>query len=184
MPALSSIDRNYLLALARHSIATALKMDITAPRASASVALKQNSGVFVTLHKEGDLRGCIGCFGSDKPLAETVQRFAQAAAFEDIRFLPVQPEEFDDLSIEISVLSEPAAVNRDEFFKQLPAKPGVIIRKGGRQATFLPQVWEELPDAEDFMSQLCMKAGLAPDAWHEEGMQFMTYGVTSFEEKH
>jgi AMMECR1 domain-containing protein len=66
----------------------------------------------------------------------------------------------------------------------LPAKPGVIIRKGGRQATFLPQVWEELPDAEDFMSQLCMKAGLAPDAWHEEGMQFMTYGVTSFEEKH
>lgn len=183
MPALSSIDKNYLLALARHTIAQALTMDIAMPQPRTSAALKQGSGVFVTLHKHGELRGCIGCFSSDKPLAETVARFAQAAAFEDIRFLPVDSAEFDDLHIEISVLSEPSAVSRDEFFKQLPAKPGVIIRKGGRQATFLPQVWEELPDADEFMSQLCMKAGLAPDAWKEDGMQFMTYGVTSFEEK-
>lgn len=185
MPALRSPEKKHLLAVARYAIAHALGMKESTqikPKTMATPGLKRKAGVFVTLTKNHALRGCIGCFGSDKPLPETVAEFACAAAANDTRFPPLRPEEFTSISIEISILSEAHEVNREEFLTQLPTKPGVIIRKSMHTATFLPQVWEQLPEPEEFMGELCLKAGLPPMAWHEDNMRFLTYTVDSFEE--
>lgn len=185
MPALRSPEKTYLLAVARHAIAHALGMKESTqikPKTIATPGLKRKAGVFVTLTKNHALRGCIGCFSSDKPLPDTVTEHACAAAFNDPRFPPVRPEELTSITIEISVLSEAKEAPRAAFLKQLPSKPGVIIRKSLHTATFLPQVWEQLPDPEEFMAELCLKAGLPPTAWREDNMRFLTYTVESFEE--
>ncbi len=130
-------------------------------------SLKQKCGAFVSLHKHGRLRGCIGHFGENVPLYEIVAEMARAAAFEDPRFAPVQPEELDDIDIEISVLTPMRRIQSlDEF--QLH-RHGIYIRKGYRSGTFLPQVADEVNwTKEEFVGHCSQdKAGLGWDGWRD-----------------
>ena len=143
--------------------------------------------MFVTLHKKGRLRGCIGYLEAREPVVEAVKDNALNAAFRDPRFSPVMPSELPDLDIEVSVLTEPRPLQyagvRDLLEKLRPGVDGVIIRKGFSSATFLPQVWEQLPDGREFLGQLCLKAGLPADAWMRGDLEVLTYQVQCFEEK-
>jgi AmmeMemoRadiSam system protein A len=119
-------------------------------------------------------------------LIEGVRQNSINAAFKDPRFPPLSRDEFDRIKIEVSVLTEPVPLEHaggsDLLEKLQPGLDGVIIRKGGRQATFLPQVWEQLPDKEKFLSHLCLKAGLPGDAWMGGDLEVSTYRVQAFEE--
>ncbi len=148
--------------------------------------LQEPRGTFVTLTKNGSLRGCIGHLAAREPVIEGVRQNSINAAFKDPRFPPLSRDEFDGIKIEISVLTEPIPLEhsggRDLLEKLQPKVDGVIIRKGGRQATFLPQVWEQLPDKKNFLSHLCLKAGLPGDAWMSGDLEVSTYRVQAFEE--
>ena len=115
-----------------------------------------------------------------------MQHNALNAAFHDPRFAPLSEQEFDRVRIEVSVLTAPrplAFADGEDLVRKLrPKLDGVIVRKGYTSATFLPQVWEQLPRAEDFLSHLCLKAGLARDAWKHPGLEVSAYQVQYFEE--
>jgi AmmeMemoRadiSam system protein A len=141
---------------------------------------------FVTLTRRGNLRGCIGALEPYQSLAEDVREHAVAAAMDDYRFPPVQPEELSEISIEISRLTIPTPVeynSPEELIQRLrPGKDGVILHDGIRRATFLPQVWEKIPDTGLFLSQLCMKMGSPPDAWRRKKLSVEIYQVEEFHE--
>ena len=147
-------------------------------------ALLEERGCFVTLHKNGNLRGCIGYILPITPLYKAVIENAYNAAYSDPRFPPVDPEELDDLDIEISVLTPPTRLSyndKDDLLEKLsPGKDGVILRKGPFTSTFLPQVWEQLPDKEDFLNHLCLKAGLKHDEWKNSLLEVEIYRVEYF----
>lgn len=180
-----------LVKLARKTIAGKLGMktkpeqDLTA--ISEDKSLKRRSGTFVTLKIHGRLRGCIGNLDAAETITEGVKRNAINAAFNDFRFSPLTTKEFENVEIEISVLSEPKPFeykDGNDLVKKLrPNVDGVIIRKGLASATFLPQVWEQLPRPEDFLSHLCTKAGLSSDAWKSSKLEVLTYNVQYFEEE-
>ena len=148
--------------------------------------LTRKQGVFVTLHKKGRLRGCIGTIEPVSAIGEAVCDNARFAAFQDSRFTPLTSEEFDRIDIEVSILSvpEPMAFRTpEELVAALtPFRDGVVLKKGGQRATFLPQVWEQLPTAQQFLSQLCLKAGLSETAWREDDLEVSVYRVQSFGE--
>ncbi|MCX7957099.1 MAG: AmmeMemoRadiSam system protein B [Endomicrobia bacterium] len=137
--------------------------------------------VFVTLTKKGQLRGCIGTTFPQYPLYQAVINMAIAAANEDPRFPPVKEEELDDIKIEISVLSP---LKRVFSHKDIKEKiHGVVVRSGSRSGLFLPQVWEQLPKKEQFLSELCWsKAGLQPNAWQDSKTELYVFTVFAFEE--
>jgi len=143
-------------------------------------------GVFVTLQINGRLRGCIGSLTGTETVQEGVKRNAVSAAFHDSRFQPLTANECERIDIEISILSEPqplAYKDRNDLIAKLrPQVDGVIIRKGVYGATFLPQVWDQLPHPEDFLSRLCQKAGLPADIWRREKLSVETYQVQHFHE--
>ncbi|MBF0183436.1 MAG: AmmeMemoRadiSam system protein B [Magnetococcales bacterium] len=134
-------------------------------------ALAQPGACFVTLTRQGQLRGCIGSLQAHRPLANDLLDNAQAAALRDPRFPPVSAEELAALRIEVSLLSAPQPFpysSPEDLLQRLqPGVHGVILSKGGRRATFLPQVWEQLPEAQSFLQHLCQKAGLSADCWRE-----------------
>jgi AmmeMemoRadiSam system protein A len=146
--------------------------------------LRAPGATFVTLTKRGMLRGCIGTLEASLPLAEDVRQHAIAAATHDFRFTPLQPGELDEVEIEISLLMDPQPLQYSDPHDLLqalrPAVDGVIISMGLQRATFLPQVWEKIPDPADFLSMLCQKAGLPSDAWRSGGLRVQTYQVVSF----
>lgn len=178
-----------LVRLARQQIERHLGVTSDSPVAEAELAdpaLQQNSGVFVTLHKRGALRGCIGSLAAIEPIVEGIRRNALNAAFQDYRFKALTAAELPDLHVEVSVLSEPKPLayrNADELLHLLrPGIDGVILSgPGGASATFLPQVWQQLPAPEQFLSHLCRKAGLAESAWRSGSLGISTYQVQSFE---
>lgn len=184
---------NTLVRLARMTIAQELELEeeLSLSEINQEILsqpnLQANRGTFVTLHKHGQLRGCIGSLTSDKPLVDGVKENAVNAAFNDPRFPPLSPEEFLEIDIEVSILSQPQPLNYQdpqELISYLEKnKPGLIIKKGFNQATFLPQVWEQLPKPQEFINHLCLKAGLSPNAWQEENLQVLTYQVQYFAEK-
>ncbi|HQH27771.1 MAG TPA: AmmeMemoRadiSam system protein A, partial [Oligoflexia bacterium] len=141
---------------------------------------------FVTLHKRGQLRGCIGHLVARMPLYECVVENTVHAALHDGRFDAVVPHELSQIEIEVSVLSPPLPVNeasRARLTDLLAQRhPGVIISRGPYQSTFLPQVWEQLPDTEHFLSNLCRKAGMESRCWQDSATQVSTYDVTAFNE--
>lgn len=145
--------------------------------------LAQKRGVFVTLKKNGQLRGCIGDFSADEPLWEKVEKMALAAAFDDPRFLPLSPEELEEIKIEISVLSPLKKINSVEEIEM--GKHGVYLKYGQRSATFLPQVAEETGwSKEEFLTNLCVeKAGLPVDCWRHPGAELFTYTAEVFQEE-
>lgn len=147
--------------------------------------LQEPGATFVTLMLRGDLRGCIGSLAATRPLAEDVMENARNAAFHDPRFPPLSPAEWADTSIEVSLLSPPEALHfKDEADAQAQLRPGVdgvVFTARGRRSTFLPQVWEQLPDPMDFMARLKMKAGLPPDHWGPE-VRLERYQVRKWKE--
>jgi AmmeMemoRadiSam system protein A len=185
---LSASEGQTLLKLARRTIAAELgfgnedaaDVDTRAPVFAAPRA------TFVTLKKAGSLRGCIGSLAANQPLAENVCTNAANAAFHDPRFPPLTAEEWQQIQIEISVLSPPRKLDYasgEELLGGLtPHEDGIVIRKGWASATFLPQVWKQLARPEDFLSHLCLKAGLPANAWHQGDLEVETYRVQYFEE--
>ena len=146
-------------------------------------ALKQYGASFVTLEITGHLRGCMGSIYSDKPLIEDITSNAQSAAFFDPRFNPVIPEEFNNLTISISILSEPQKINfKDEQDLLSQIYPyGIILTDKDKRAVYLPIVWEQLPDRRVFLNSLKEKAGLHPDYFSKslEIYKFETVYITS-----
>lgn len=133
----------------------------------------------------GALRGCIGSLVARRPLREDVEVNAVAAALHDPRFAPLTARELDDTVVEVSVLSAPAALpaaDEAELLARLrPGVDGVVLSACGRRATFLPQVWEQLPDPADFLARLRRKAGLPADYWGRDVI-VETYTVTAWQE--
>jgi AmmeMemoRadiSam system protein A len=171
-----------LLRLARAAIGERLGQP--AP-ADAGHARQEPGATFVTLTQQGNLRGCIGSLEAHRPLAQDVRENALAAAFRDPRFSPLAVEEFEFTSIEVSLLTPalPLAF-RDEadFMGQLrPGVDGIVFQYGRHRSTFLPQVWESLPEPAQFMQQLKRKAGLPPNFWHQE-VTIARYEVTKWKE--
>lgn len=178
-----------LVKLARQTIAERLgkksiKVD---PDAMADIAFQDHRGTFVTLTINKQLRGCIGNLDSTESILAGIKRNAVNAAFHDPRFPALKAHELDQVDIEISILTEPHRLEYGDS-KDLLAKlrvhvDGVILSKGPANATFLPQVWEQLPKPEQFLSHLCMKAGLPADDWEKSRLEILTYQVQYFEEE-
>ncbi|HDQ34863.1 MAG TPA: AmmeMemoRadiSam system protein A [Chloroflexi bacterium] len=181
-------ERAYLLRCAREAIARRLQRapQPMLPDEGLTPRLRAPGASFVTLTLAGELRGCIGSLTPRRPLALDVRENAVAAAFEDPRFLPLTPAEFEQLHIEISVLTphEPLDYTdaNDLLQKLRPGVDGVVLEQGWHRATFLPQVWEQLPDPRDFLGHLCRKAQLPPHAWQRGDVDISTYQVEKFGE--
>jgi len=188
-----SLEQGQLLVkLARHTLSENLAKQLSQNEidslksALTDPCFNSSYGTFVTLTIAGQLRGCIGNLTSNESLASGVRRNAINAAFHDPRFAPLSPSELECVSIEVSILSEPRPLDYREgadLLKKLrPNIDGVILRKDFASATFLPQVWEQLPQPQDFLTHLCLKAGLASDAWQHSELEVSTYQVQYFEE--
>jgi AmmeMemoRadiSam system protein A len=185
---LTDTDRAFLLSLARQSIENCVQNNPVPPIElnALSTQLREFGACFVTLTYHGYLRGCVGALEPYQSLAEDVREHAIAAAFQDYRFPPVQAKETKDIEIEISYLTRPEILkyeHPDELPKLLrPNIDGVVIRDGMRRATFLPQVWEKIPDPEEFLEQLCMKMGSPGELWRRKKLDVLTYQVEEFHE--
>lgn len=178
-------DKGRLLtAVARGAIAKAF--GLPAQRPALPEWLFQPGATFVTLTQEGQLRGCIGTLEAHRSLAEDLEHNALAAAFEDSRFPPLVEEELDRTRVEVSILSKPEPMRfkdeADALAQLRPGVDGVILEAGWHRATFLPQVWEQLPDPAKFMIHLKHKAGLASDYWSED-LHLSRYTVEKFKEE-
>ena len=149
-------------------------------------ALQARCGTFVTLKIDNQLRGCIGSLSASAPILEGVCDNTLNAALHDPRFSPLGKKELEAVHIEVSVLSEPVALaytDADDLLARLrPGIDGVIIKSGFANATFLPQVWDQLPQPEPFLSHLCVKAGLPADQWRKGDLEVQVYQVQYFEE--
>ncbi len=148
---------------------------------------KHKLGTFVTITIEDNLRGCIGHIIPRETLIEGIKINAVNAAFKDPRFLPLTKDEFENIEIEVSVLTPPERLSytdAEDLLKKLrPGVDGVIIKKEFNESTFLPQVWEQLPDKKEFLAHLCLKAGLSPNEWQAGKLQVSTYQVQAFKEE-
>ncbi|MBN1930804.1 MAG: AmmeMemoRadiSam system protein A [Desulfobacterales bacterium] len=180
-------DREILLKLARATIKSELFRNFKIERPEyISPALLKKCGCFVTLHKAGVLRGCIGTIEPVRSLISGVEANAIHAAFRDPRFPPLTAKELPEIEIEISVLTVPTVmdfVDAEDLKRKLkPGIHGVILSQGSSTATFLPQVWEQLPDKEVFLEHLCQKAGMIKNCWRDTNTTVKVYEVECFSE--
>jgi len=147
--------------------------------------LSQLGATFVTLTQNSQLRGCIGSLEAYRPLATDVAENAVAAAFRDSRFTPLKQDQLGLIRVEVSLLEPPETLEfldeTDAIARLCPGIDGLILTHGSRRATFLPQVWESLPDPQRFMAQLKLKAGLPANFWDEE-ITLARYGVQKWKE--
>lgn len=179
---LTAYEKSLLLDAARFAIGVKLGVATGRPPKPTplSDALKTHCGAFVTLTKDDILRGCVGHIIADERLYDTVTDAACLAAFNDSRFDPVTKAEFDDLTIEISVMTPPKAVQTIDEIKL--GRHGIIMRKKGRRALFLPKVAEEWEwDIDMTLTQLSLKAGLGKNEW-KEGASFEVFEAIVFSE--
>jgi AMMECR1 domain-containing protein len=199
-----------LVRLARHSLMKKLNKKIDTVESKAlKEALKQDCfqehfGTFVTLKINDQLRGCIGNITTSEPVKDGVGRNAVSAAFRDPRFSgvgrnavsaafrdprfsPLRAEELENVDIEVSILTQPEPLeytDGDDLVSKLRVNiDGVIIRKGFANATFLPQVWKQVPKPEEFLGHLCLKAGMSADAWRNDKPEVKIYQVQYFDEE-
>jgi len=149
--------------------------------------LQEQGASFVTLTIRGQLRGCIGTLEAHQSLAEDVREHAVAAALEDPRFPPVGENELSRIQIEVSRLTRPIPLAygtaEDLVSKLRPHVDGVILKDGYRRATFLPQVWEKIPDVAEFLNNLCYKMGVNENIWRSKHLDVLTYQVDEFYEQ-
>jgi AmmeMemoRadiSam system protein A len=181
-------EKQTLLKMARQALEAGVR-GATLPTldpAALTPALRAEGAAFVTLTIQGDLRGCIGALEPYQSLAEDVREHAVAAALEDYRFPNVQENELEKIQIEVSRLTIPVPLEykdaEDLLAKLRPGVDGVILRDSFRRATFLPQVWEKIPDAEAFLANLCYKMGADPDTWKRKHLEVLVYQVEEFHE--
>ena len=183
-------EQKILLRLARESVEHAVKgeelpsLDLS----TLPLRLREEGSSFVTLISGGNLRGCVGSLESYASLAEDVREHAAGAALKDPRFPPVSEDELTGLEIEVSRLTRPVPLayrDADDLLSKLrPHVDGVILRADShRRATFLPQVWEKIPDPAEFLNNLCYKMGLNPDLWRRKHLEVLTYQVEEFHER-
>lgn len=181
-------DREALLRLARTAIEARLVegAKVDRPR-QVSPVFNEMRGCFVTLHKHGQLRGCIGTIEPTCSLIECVEKNAKNAAFHDPRFPALSVEELKEIDVEVSVLSVPEVLgfkDGEDLKNQLePNVHGVILSRGMHRSTFLPQVWKQLPDKEKFLEHLCLKGGMSATAWQEPKTKVEVYAAEVFGEE-
>ncbi len=166
------INGNMLIALARGAITAKLDIHMQEIDCTGADWLESSAATFVTLTKHGELRGCIGTLEAYRPLIEDLQANAVAAAFHDPRFPPLNREEYASLQVEVSLLSNMQALDAESEQIALsnirPFIDGVVFKYGSYRSTFLPQVWEQLPDPVQFITHLKQKAGLSAGFWHPD----------------
>ncbi|MBT3196278.1 MAG: AmmeMemoRadiSam system protein A [Gammaproteobacteria bacterium] len=174
MTSTSTALQQQMVQLVRHSIEQGLQQGrpATMPLNQLPMALQQPGACFVTLELHNQLRGCIGSLEAHRPLAEDLLSNGYAAAFRDPRFPPLTRSEYQQIAIKISLLSTPEPMqfkSEAELIRQLlPGVDGLILQEGAQRGTFLPSVWEQLPDPHDFLNRLKQKAGLAPTHWSDQ----------------
>ena len=185
---LCNTDRQTLLNLARESIQSGLThgQPLAVKKQTYSTELQQPRASFVTLHKHGELRRCIGSLEAHQALVDDIASNAFNAAFRDPRFPPLQANEFDQLHIHIEILTPPEPIqfsSEQELLDQLQlGKDGLLLSEGLHRGTFLPTVWESLPRPEQFLFHLKNKAGLPGDYW-SDNIKVQRYHTESFEEE-
>ncbi|MEI7961729.1 MAG: AmmeMemoRadiSam system protein A [archaeon] len=181
---LSAEEKKLCVELAKRSIRHSLMNETPFSLAISEVtnlpeSLKKKKACFVTLTKSKELRGCMGHLNAILPLYKDIIDNAFAAAFSDPRFDPLSAKEFSQIKVEVSVLTTPTDFefkDSGELLKGIvPGEDGLIIAKGWNTATFLPSVWDELPKKEDFLSNLCIKAGLTAEDWKKPGLKVQKY---------
>lgn len=181
-------EKQTLLRLARDAMERGVKGEKLSPldRSVLPPHLREPGASFITLTVHGELRGCIGALEAHQPLAEDVREHAIASALEDPRFPPVREEELNSIQIEVSRLTRPTPLEyrdaQDLLSKLHPHVDGVILRYGFHRATFLPQVWEKIPDSARFLDNLCYKMGVNSDLWRSKHLDVLTYQVEEFHE--
>ena len=178
---LNEEERAYLLQLARNTIYKTAKGETPETPEYFSETLSRKLGVFVTLHKLGELRGCIGFIEGIRPLQDAVIEMAQSAAFNDPRFAPVSADEVDDLDLEISVLSPVEELSNVDEIEI--GRHGLIIEQGFYKGLLLPQVATENNwDRTEFLQHTCRKAGLPMDAWQDRNTKIFAFSAEIFSE--
>lgn len=188
---LNDDEKRALLVLARASVETWVRtsklIDVPEEMTTRHPKLSKHRACFVTLRRDGQLRGCIGSLEPRRPLADDVRHNAMSAAVHDTRFRPVTEHELASLAYSISVLELPrplVGVEASDLPRFMGERhPGVILEYRGRRSTFLPSVWDELNDPVEFLSRLCMKQGSPSDCWKEPEMRISTYGSVYFSDK-
>ncbi|MEM4625573.1 MAG: AmmeMemoRadiSam system protein A [Candidatus Pacearchaeota archaeon] len=166
-----------LINLARETIKCRFRGDELRISNEIKKKYSKKAACFVTLTKNGELRGCIGSLKARQPLYQDVIENSLNAAFNDPRFIPLQEHELKDIKIEISVLSDIKKIeftNEKDLLKKINKNMGIVLRKGFNYATFLPQVWEEINDKVKFLEYLSLKAGLDKDDWKKSEIGFYT----------
>ena len=187
MPHPDDLPGTELLRLARSSIEHGLVHSEPLPVNYDALprALAEHGASFTTLRRAGELRGCRGTLEATEPLAIDVVRSAFLAAFSDPRFDPVSEHELAAIRLEVSVLSPmlpvPATGPEDLLQQLTPGVDGLVIIEGGRRATFLPDVWQTLPEPGNFLARLKVKCGLTENYW-SESLEFRRYRTTSYAE--
>jgi hypothetical protein len=185
---LGELEKRYLLRIAREALRAAVE---GAPLADLDPSewtprLAQPGSSFVSITLQGDLRGCLGTIWPRNPLAEDVRAHAAAVSSRDLRFPPVTRDEVAAIRIELSVLTPPQLMlysSSEELLLRLsPGRDGVVLRMGAHQATFLPKVWERVPEQSRFLSMLSQKAGLPEDVWCRAPLEIWTYRAEDFGE--
>ncbi|MDO8755556.1 MAG: AmmeMemoRadiSam system protein A [Anaerolineales bacterium] len=181
-------EKQTLLRLAREALEHAVKGQAI-PRLdtqSLTPTLREHGASFVTLTIHAELRGCIGALEAYQPLAEDVREHAVSAALQDPRYRPIVESELSRIRLEVSRLTAPHLLeyssSKDLLKKLKPHVDGVILKNDLRRATFLPQVWEKIPDPVDFLDQLCMKMGASKKLWRDTKLQVYVYQVEEFHE--
>jgi AmmeMemoRadiSam system protein A len=181
-------EKQTLLRLAREAMEYGVRGKKLPPMDESSLTprLLEHGASFVTLTIDGELRGCIGALEAYQPLVDDVREHAIAAALEDPRFRPVDETELSRIRLEVSRLTAPHLLeysSSEELRTKLrPHIDGVILRDGFHRATFLPQVWEKIPNPANFLDHLCSKMGAKPDLWQRTKLQVYVYQVEEFHE--
>ncbi len=181
----SDAQQRQLLQLARDSISHGLEHGraLSPDADDYDEDLRQQRATFVTLHKHDQLRGCIGTLNAYQSIIDDVAEHAFAAAFRDPRFPPLSADEAAELELHISVLSIPEEIQfsseQDLLEQIIPGEDGLILEDAGRKGTFLPSVWEQLPDKTMFLAHLKQKAGLPANYWSDT-LRVWRYRANSF----
>jgi AmmeMemoRadiSam system protein A len=174
-----------LLQIAHAAIAESLGLSVAEKQLEDEDWLQQKGACFITLTQQDQLRGCIGTLEASRTLLDDVKANAKAAAFKDTRFSPLTSDEFNTTQIELSLLSPMQALSftseQDALSQLQPEIDGVVFEYGFQRSTFLPQVWEQLPDAVNFMAHLKQKAGLPADFWADD-IKLSRYTVRKWKE--
>jgi AmmeMemoRadiSam system protein A len=180
MSPLADREKQLLLELARRALTAGVEKRESIPDVPADEVLRQPGGAFVTLHRRGRLRGCVGQLPSKQPLVEVVAHCAKAAALEDPRFKPVRADEVAEIEIELSILSglEDVTLGRIEA-----GKHGLVVSRGRQRGVLLPQVATEFRwQAARFLEETCVKAGLEREAWKDPQTRIQAFTAEVFSE--